>query len=182
MSYLLGLDGVKIDLLHPENTPLSMVTIAHSLSLQCRWLGHTRCMYSVAQHSLHVSALLEASHGTEAARQGLMHDAHEAYIGDVPPPMKELLGEAWAHLERIWERRVRVAFGVTVDPAMAEAIHYADLCALATENDRYMTPVNWWRPSEYPDDGPCFDAVPRGVHASTVAKQFLARASALGLV
>jgi hypothetical protein len=57
--------------------------IAHSLALMCRFAGHCRCFYSVAEHSLRVSKL---SKGFEL--WGLLHDASEAYLVDLPRPVK----------------------------------------------------------------------------------------------
>lgn len=66
---------------------VSIVDIAHSLSLQCRYTGHVRKFYSVAEHCWRMS--VANLHGTVLSR--LMHDAAEAYVGDIAAPFKQLL-------------------------------------------------------------------------------------------
>jgi len=64
---------------------ISILDIAHSLSMQCRYTGHTKKFYSVAEHSLIVSEYLPPS----LKMWGLMHDASEAYLCDFPSPIKK---------------------------------------------------------------------------------------------
>lgn len=86
----------------PESYPYSMAEIAHSLSQICRFVGHLPRFYSVAQHSVYVTrAVRRLLTGIDAekvfplCRAALLHDASEAYLVDIPRPMKRLPGMEW---------------------------------------------------------------------------------------
>jgi uncharacterized protein len=91
--------GTLFDFAHPELSPISIEDIAHSLSLLCRFAGHCKEFYSVAEHCYRVSFVVPEEH----ALWGLMHDAGEAYCVDVPRPLKHLTGmESYrAHEKRV---------------------------------------------------------------------------------
>jgi hypothetical protein len=76
--------GVKFWPLDPDPYAIRIADIAHALSLQCRYAGHVKWHYSVGQHSILVS------HECPEPAQlwGLMHDAAEAYLVDLPRPIK----------------------------------------------------------------------------------------------
>ena len=81
--------GRYIDLLNPEADNIYLSDIAHALSHICRFGGHTATFYSVAEHSLTVSAMVQRQTGDpQEAMVGLLHDAAEAYIGDMVRPLK----------------------------------------------------------------------------------------------
>jgi hypothetical protein len=85
--------GIKFYFLNPTPEMVNIKDIAHSLSLQCRFSGHTNRFYSVAEHSVRVSRFLFSTYGDyRLALQGLLHDASEAYLLDVPSPVKQHLG------------------------------------------------------------------------------------------
>lgn len=92
-----------------------MVTIediAHALSRLCRFNGHCNTFYSVGEHSVLVAKILERMKApTEDIRLGLMHDAAEAYTGDVPTPLKRLLPE-YANIEKRVQEVVAQRFGL----------------------------------------------------------------------
>lgn len=80
--------GKIFDLLNPKPEMVCIEDIAHSLAYQCRYTGHTRQFYSVAQHCV-LMAMDEDLPGDPLAK--LLHDAGETYIGDIAKPWKRLL-------------------------------------------------------------------------------------------
>jgi 5'-nucleotidase len=76
--------GHKIYPLDPDPTAIDILDVAHALSIFPRFCGHTRCFYSVAEHSVYVSQYCPR----EFALWGLLHDASEAYLGDITRPLK----------------------------------------------------------------------------------------------
>ena len=124
-----------VDLCNPHWGQLNILDIAWHLSQLNRFYGSCVRPYSVAEHSLLVSEILERR-GLDAHAQmaGLMHDAHEAYCGDLHPQTKQLIGWGWRHHEAMWERAVRTAFWLaTAMHVHGDAVHRADQLALAAE-------------------------------------------------
>lgn len=76
--------GGTFDILNPRPEDVRIEDIAHALSNQCRFTGHTRSFYSVAQHSVLASLLVAEPDELWA----LLHDASEAYMGDMNRPLK----------------------------------------------------------------------------------------------
>jgi hypothetical protein len=142
-SFLVTASGREIDLIYPRQGDILMSDIAHSLAQINRFTGHARRPYSVAEHSLLVCEIAQRvyrldAHGLFAA---LMHDAHEAYCGDVASPAKGLLHTPWEYLEGRLQNTVRNAFALQ-GPAYEyrAAIKSADTIALATERAQLMPP------------------------------------------
>lgn len=124
--------GRQFFLLSPTPESIAIEDIAHALSMICRWGGHTKKFYSVAQHSVHVSYLLTP----DLALQGLLHDATEAYVGDVVRPLKVLLADYDAIEALVWEAiAAKFNLPVVLDPAVKRA----DLLALAIERRDLVT-------------------------------------------
>lgn len=111
-SWIWTISGRRFSLTDPRPEDVDIEDIAHSLSLQCRFGGHVRgsVAYTVAQHSVHVSELCRP----EDALWGLMHDASEAYVVDLPRPVKVLPGirEPYAELETRVQRTICLRFGM----------------------------------------------------------------------
>ena len=89
MSWIQTLDGGAFYVLQPDVNLINVDTIATCLSKTCRFKGHCRGFYSVAQHSLLVESLVKTP---ELKLPALLHDAHEVYsgFGDVASPIKKL--------------------------------------------------------------------------------------------
>lgn len=83
--------GGKFRIAEPAPEDIDIRDIAHALANQCRFAGHVRKFYSVAEHSVRVARLL-AGQGCDVAIQyeGLMHDASEAYLCDIARPIKRM--------------------------------------------------------------------------------------------
>jgi 5'-deoxynucleotidase YfbR-like HD superfamily hydrolase len=128
----------------PDPDQLDPADIARALANQCRFGGHCRAFYSVAQHSVIVSRLVEERGGdAEDAFAALMHDATEAYLGDMPHPLKHRspLGAAFREAEAHLEQALRERFGVRAD---VPAIKPADRALLATERRAFSSERWHW--------------------------------------
>ncbi len=115
----------------PRIEDVHIEDIAHGLAFQCRFNGQTRAFYSVAQHSLLVAGLVPARLRLAA----LLHDAAEAYLGDMVKPLKALFPE-FSRLEEGVMTIIGERFGVA--GFRNPAIKRADLIALATEKRDLM--------------------------------------------
>lgn len=117
--------------LAPKMTDIDIEDIAHALSLQCRFNGHTRKFYSVAEHSVHVSYAVPR----KMALPALLHDAHEAYLGDMISPLKAHFPKM-SKYEEVLDRLIQGRFNYSVTMEEAAIIKQADmyLCKLEAEN------------------------------------------------
>ena len=108
---------------------VSLADIAHALGMQCRFNGHLTHFYSVAQHSVNVARILrERGASLETQLYGLLHDAGEAYVGDVTVPVQRVLGGVQRHKDlehRVMDRVVEMA-GIDEDLVDFTAVHKAD--------------------------------------------------------
>jgi len=109
--------GRYLDLYHPDPAMFALQDIAWSLLEQTRWTG--RSNISVLQHSLNVASLLP----DHLKLQGLMHDAAEAFTGDIHTPLKKCLPEL-VEIEEALNTALAARFGY-LSP-FAEEVHEAD--------------------------------------------------------
>ena len=113
--YLQTVSGRWVNPFDPDPDQLDAGDIARALANQCRFGGHCRVFYSVAQHSVIVSELVEQRGGdAEDVFAALMHDATEAYLGDMPHPLKHRspLGAAFKAAEEQLEHAIRDRFRI----------------------------------------------------------------------
>lgn len=123
--------GAYFDLLDPHGSAFTIEDIAHGLSNTCRYAGQCSAFYSVAEHSWHTSFLVP-EHLRFAA---LMHDAAEAFIGDVTRPLKALLPD-YKRIERNVEHAIAERFEIT--GMNDDEVKRADLAMLAAEQAEIM--------------------------------------------
>jgi hypothetical protein len=114
--------GKLFVLTRPTGESVCVEDIAHALARQCRFAGHVVSHYSVAQHSVLVSLLCDPAD----ALWGLLHDALEAYVTDLPYPVKSLPGirSPFRALEVRVQRAVCLRFGLSA--RMPRSVHDAD--------------------------------------------------------
>lgn len=138
MTWMQTRDGHAVDLLRPDLSALTIEEVAHALARISRFSGHTRGehIYSVAQHSVHV-------YEHAASLEGLLHDAHEAILGDITSPVKAALRalggtSALDTLDGGLAAAVRQRFGAAT--SMPRPVKVADLRMLATERRDLLGP------------------------------------------
>lgn len=150
--------GRKFWPMDPRADEVDIRDIAHSLAMQCRYAGHCKRFYSVAEHSTLIARWLVGRHGAEVALWGLLHDASEAYLVDVPRPVKPYL-TGYKDAESMVMRRVCDRFGLPHE--MPAAVHAADDRILAdelvnmvrmdwhTDHDSPLgVPLMYWSPAD----------------------------------
>lgn len=129
--------------LDPRPEEIYIEDIAHSLSNMCRFLGHCKNFYSVAEHSVRVSWYIKDAGGTLLDQYaGLLHDASEAYLVDVPRPVKPYLTN-YKELELNMEKCIETKFNL--QGANWELVKKGDNVLCATEKRDLMpnAPVRW---------------------------------------
>jgi len=123
--------GNKIDLWAPDPSALHISDIAGALAKICRFGGQIDTFYSVAQHSILVAALCPPQY----KRAALMHDAAEAYLGDVIKPLKVVLGYNYAVLETLFDAAIAAAFNLDWSGDAHSVIKAVDKQVLEMEHE-----------------------------------------------
>lgn len=128
--------GKRFYPLDPNPDDIDIVDIAAALSKTCRFGGHTVVWYSVAEHCVHV-----ARHAApEYKLAALLHDASEAYLVDVPRPIKPLITNYY-DIETKIEHAIAKKFGITFP--LPEAVKLLDSRILSDERDQAMKPTDF---------------------------------------
>lgn len=140
--------GLAYDFANPDPATVNLRDIAHALSNACRFAGHTKRFYSVAEHCVRVSRILEQQHYSGLIQvAGLLHDAHEAYVWDCPRPFKPLLGAAYEVYAKLADIAIAEAFLNDHGSATfhMQPIKVADNIALVAEARQLMHhgPEEW---------------------------------------
>lgn len=124
--------GARFSLSTPE---FETDVIAHALGMCVRYNGHVREFYSVAEHCVLVAMLMERFYGGDPF-EGLMHDALEAYLTDVPSPIKRFLPD-YKELDDYLDAKLRAHYGLP--EKKTQECKYADRIALFLEA-HYLIP------------------------------------------
>ncbi len=138
-AYIVTYTGKKFHLIEPRIQDVDVIDIAHSLSQQCRWTGHTKHHYSIAQHAYYCSFI-----GPEnEAFERLNHDDSEAYMGDMNRPLKHFTdaGPAYRKQESVVQSVIHQAFGIPeIEPP---SVKIADNIMLYTEKAQIMESIQF---------------------------------------
>jgi uncharacterized protein len=131
--------GKRFCILDPKPEQICIEDIAHALANQCRFTGHTKYHYSVAQHSVYASQLVPP----EFAFEALMHDASEAYICDMSRPLKHYTeaGTAYLRVEATIQTAIARKYGLP--EVMSPEVKKADNEMLYAEKEQIMPPMDW---------------------------------------
>ena len=134
-GWILTFSGLRFWPFKPDPSHILIADIAHALAHQCRFAGHVRQFYSVAEHSVRVSELCAA----DDALWGLLHDGSEAYLQDIPRPLKRLPElSAYREAELNLQRLIAVRFGL--NPEQPPTVTAADDAMLAVEYRQLLQP------------------------------------------
>lgn len=137
-AYIQTYSGTRFYPLDPRPEDINIADIAHALSNICRFTGHTKHFYSVAQHCVLMSRFVGHEHKLAA----LMHDASEAYLADVSRPVK-MLGalDSYHVIEHGVMTAIADKFGFQYP--LHESVKEADSRMLFTEKRDLMRPMDW---------------------------------------
>lgn len=157
--------------LDPRPEDVDPVDIAHSLSMQCRYNGHSRKFMSVAEHCVLISQVVTPTNALWA----LLHDATEAYVGDMIRPLKLHMPEYRAVEDRVM---LAIAERFGLDPMMPAEVHAADRRILLDERAAlFDRPAGDWQ-----IDGEPFGVTIRAWRPREARRQYLKRLSELTAV
>lgn len=144
-AWIQTVSGKKFPVDVPEPDQIDIEDIAHALAMLVRFNGHGLRFYSVAEHSVHVSYEIDP----ELALVGLLHDAAEAYLGDVPSPLKKQLTQ-FSEFEHKMELAIGERFGVDASLFKDPELKRADIQLLVDEKAALMVP----EPEPWPAEAP----------------------------
>jgi hypothetical protein len=182
--------------LDPRVEDIDIRDIAHSLALQSRWMGHCKTHYSIASHALACARVAEMGDCHEdTVKWCLMHDASEAYVGDVIRPIKRSLlvdtsppdcpspQGTWVESFKALENRFHqlIAERFDLPEEMPDAVHEIDNRMLVTEayhltnyerDQHWITEKSWAHIKPYAGDHVLLHQTLEGAE-----QNFLARAT-----
>lgn len=139
---ILTQSGHYFDYVDVQSNVVTIADVAGGLSKECRFGSQCPTFYSVAQHSVVVTHVVQELGGSlEEQRQALLHDASEAFMKDMPTPLKKMLPGYYEIEERV-QRDLMRRFAVTCE--LTDLVKRADLIALAIEKrDLYDNSDAW---------------------------------------
>jgi hypothetical protein len=177
-EWIQAFGGGKVHPLAPNPAEFDIRDIARSISMLCRYNGHVDRFYSVAEHSCHVAWIIEQRGGTlHQVRWALLHDASEAYLADVPSPVKHMPAmEPYRLAEANLQAAIADRFGlVGGEPSV---VHQVDHEIRGIEARQLKSPVHpeWGLTlagGELPPDPPELRGITLGLSPAASERRFL---------
>ena len=141
--------GGQFHILDPRQDEINIEDIGHALSKMCRFTGHVRKFYSVAEHSVHASRIVPP----QDALWALMHDSSESYIADMNRPLKHFtpVGPVYKEIEKKVMAAICEKF--RLPEGQPESVTEADTALFYAEKEQLMPPMEWdtkWGVKETP--------------------------------
>lgn len=165
-AWIQTFSGRRFNPINPNYNSIVIQDIAHALSMQCRFSGHIKSFYSVAQHSVAVSYFCQP----QDALWGLLHDASEAYLVDIPSPLKRSKNfEPYVELEKNMMLAVCKRFDLPEQEP--SSVKFADKTCLLIEAENFMQPLH----KDWIKDGVTPPFKLESLNASDAKKLFLKR-------
>lgn len=138
----------------PDQRAICIEDIAHSLSLQCRFVGHCRRFYSVGLHSLFVYVLVKTQTDCiETQKYALLHEGSEAILHDINRPLKVApVMDGYRGLEKCWQKEIAAALNIDMRGVDLQLVKEADNQALRQEARALMPSLGkgWELPETRP--------------------------------
>lgn len=137
-DWLCTASGVRFFPCDPRPEEIFIRDIAHALSIENRFGGHLPEPYSVASHCVLASSIVAFMGGSlEEQKWALLHDAAEAYVKDIPRPLKRALGETYRQIEKRVQACIAERFGLMSE--MPPIVKLADeLCLSIERRDLFL--------------------------------------------
>lgn len=152
MNWIQTFSGRHFDVFSPKIEDINIFDIAHALSNSCRFGGHTSSFYSVAQHSVEAVkfARENLTQSTIDLKAILLHDASEAFLVDMPRPIKARFSN-FCEIESFLNKLIFKAFSI-VD-FNEDIVRYVDDALLVAEARRFLgvDPLVEWGYIGFPD-------------------------------
>lgn len=167
--------GEKFYIDHCNISDIPMFDIAHALSMNCRFNGHLQTFYSVAEHSVIVSEIVEAMASRKHALAALLHDISEAFVPDVPRPFKDLISGFEEYEERLLKA---AAYTYKFQYPLHDTVKYVDKHIVRAEAEElYKDPCPAWVKSY--DSIPMANRLIEGLTPWEARTKFMIRFAAL---
>lgn len=133
--------GRRVSVMNPSPEEIDINDIAVSIAKQCRFNGHCSSFYSVAEHCSRGAGLAYQMYGKEVAKEFLLHDATEAYMGDLIRPVKRMIPRFEEMEQRFW-KAISSKFGLPY--THSREVHYLDNVMVVWEKENLLPNSEPW--------------------------------------